>query len=258
MINKKILLLICLYTFSVVCDASWRNEHERGWHWYEKIEEENKRKQNPSVASNPSTYTQKLNEYREKGEELRAKAILERTPESVQALMAWEKTMWNNSEHFGALWQAMLREHPEFDYSVTHPTNQYARSLYLDEQKKQVKSAIDKLKQNYGLIFFFKGGCSYCHAMAPIVATLAHRHGFSLNGISLDGAKVQGMPALPDNGLSYRFQVSMVPAIYAINPLTGNYFPIATGAISEQDIEERIYQIAEYQSLEHQGNDHVK
>ena len=43
MINKKILLLICLYTFSVVCDASWRNEHERGWHWYERKEGENKK-----------------------------------------------------------------------------------------------------------------------------------------------------------------------------------------------------------------------
>ncbi len=259
-ILKGILCLLVFYAIN--SQAGWRDDHERGWHWYEKNEEEKTQKDEDSkvVPSAPISYADKLKKYREEGEELRAKAVMVPNPDNVHALMTWEKSMWNNAEDFGSMWQAVLREHPEFDYSATHPTAQYARHLYLDEQKKKIKTAIDALKKNYGLVFFFKDSCPYCHAMAPIVVSIASHHGFSLHGISLDGGKLPILPRTAvDNGLSQRFNVSMVPAIFAVNPQSGEYFPIATGAISEQEIEERIFQIAEYQSsLEEQGKQHAQ
>lgn len=262
MVEVTLKIMLFLLTFYVTnIEASWRDDHERGWHWYEGNEEENEKKREEiHINSTPvMSYADKLKKYREDGEELRAKAVLERTPESVRALMTWEKSMWNNAETFGSMWQAVLRENPEFDYSVTHPTSQYSRHLYLDEQKKKVKLAIDALKRKYGLVFFFKESCAYCHAMAPIVASMASRHGFILHGISLDGSKLNEIPvSSTDNGLSQRFNVTMVPAIYAVDPKSGEYFPIATGAISEQEIEERIFQISEYQSsLGEQGKRHA-
>ncbi|MBN9289496.1 MAG: hypothetical protein BGO43_13610 [Gammaproteobacteria bacterium 39-13] len=230
-----------------VCQAGWRSDHERGWHWYERETKENFQS---NVKSNPpASYAEQLSSYRKQGEELRAKAVLERTPESVKALMNWEKTMWDNSEQFGSIWQAVLRESPELDYSVTHPTAQYARHLYVDEQKKNIKKSIQNLQKNYGLMFFFKDSCPYCHAMAPIITLFAEHYGFVLHSISLDGGKIRALPnMIKDNGISERFNITMVPAVIAVNPSTGAYFPIATGAISQQEIEERILQIAEYES----------
>ncbi len=254
-ILKGIIFLFVFYAIN--SQAGWRDDHERGWHWYEKNEEEETHKHDDSkvLPSAPISYADKLKKYREEGEELRAKAIIVPNTDNVHALMTWEKSMWNNAENFGSMWQAVLRKHPEFDYSVTHPTAQYARHLYLDDQKRKTKRAIDALKKKYGLVFFFKESCPYCHAMAPIVVSIASRHGLSLHGISLDGGKLTILQRITvDNGLSQRFDVSMVPAIFAVNPQSGEYFPIATGAISEQEIEERIFQIAEYQSsLEEQG-----
>jgi len=78
-----------------------------------------------------------------------------------------------------------------------------------------------------------------------------------LHSVSLDGGKIGALSQLPDKGLSQKFSVTMVPAVFAVNPKSGEYFPIATGAISEQEIEDRIFQIAAYQTLRI-GNKYVE
>lgn len=230
-----------------VCYAGWRSEHERGWHWYEQGNPEPQKESTEGKGQN--SYAHQLSNYRKRGEELRAKAILEKTPASVKDLMLWEKTMWDNSEKFGTVWQAVLRENPQLDYSVTHPTTQFARHLYIDEQKKAIVASIQQIRNDYGLMFFFKESCSYCHGMAPIITSFAERYGFALHSISLDGGKISSLRRINnDNGISQRFNVTMVPAVIAVNPSTGEYFPIANGAVSQQELEERLFQIAEYHS----------
>jgi conjugal transfer pilus assembly protein TraF len=96
--------------------------------------------------------------------------------------------------------------------------------------------------------------------MAPVINSVAKRHGLHLQGVSIDGGKLEFFDKVhPDNGLSQKFNVTMVPALFAVNPLSGDFFPIATGSISEQEIEERILQIAEFQAYQGQeGSKHAQ
>lgn len=235
------------------CLAGWNDEHERGWHWYEKKSEEteNEKDKQLPLKNDKASYAKQLTDYREQGEELRAKAILEPTAKSLADLMQWEKTMWEKAEYFGNMWQMVLRSKPDLDYSIQNPTSQYARHVYLDVQQKKLVATFKKFRNEYGLILFYKENCPYCHIMLPVVRTFSEKYGLNLNALSLDEKLPSNKQStIPNIRLGEQFNVTAVPALFAVSPHSGDYFPISNGAVSEQELEERIIQIIEFRIAE--------
>jgi conjugal transfer pilus assembly protein TraF len=237
------ILLGCKPTY-----ALWNQQHEEGWHWYQDPAEEQK---NPSKNSQQNMKAldplEEITAVQKNLERLRAEAILRPSEPSVKAYI--EKQVWasNQADRFSQVWDAVMRLHPELDYSTKYPTAQFARHIYLDQQKANINQAIEQFKTQYGFFFFFKGDCPYCHALAPVINALSTNHGIHTTAVSLDGGPVAEYPnPRPDNGISNAMQVHAVPALFAVNPVTNDWFPIVTGAISQTDLEERILAIAEY------------
>jgi len=243
---RALLLLLIFVTTSA--KAAWNAQHEEGWHWYQdppllKKEESIQ----PPIFHDP---LQEITHIRENLDRLRAEAILRPTEIAVKSYIEEQVLATQKADRFSTVWDAVMRQYPQLDYALTHPTAQFARHIYLDEQKLQVKKAINSFKEEYGFLFFFKSNCRYCEAMAPIIKAVSSEHQIAVTAISLDGGTLAEFKSLPDNGIAQKMGVVSVPAVFAVNPSQNEWFPIMTGPISALDLEERIWAIANYMNSE--------
>jgi conjugal transfer pilus assembly protein TraF len=233
-------------------NTAFFERHAEGWHWYEeiprdsKIEERKKNslKESPSGRSSSSSSpppTEKIEAQRKELETKLHTAILQPSQENIITYILAQKALMDQSERFSEAWKQIVMKTPSLDETLIHPVDQNARHIYYQEKHQDITKRIKALAQEYGLFFFFKGTCAYCHHFAPIVKEFAKKHEWSVLAVSLDGGTLPEFPeARKDNGMAARLQVSHVPALIAFHPSSGQMIPLAYGLISESEIEERI------------------
>ena len=123
----------------------------------------------------------------------------------------------------------------------THGVYAETGGLELTEQEVQSLSILSDSTKIY---FFFRGDCGYCHKLAPGLKAFAKKYHFTVVPVSLDGG---GLPEYPhpqaDDGAADSWQVSGVPAVYAVNFETRNVYPVAYGMISIQQLANRLLMI---------------
>jgi conjugal transfer pilus assembly protein TraF len=235
---------------------SYYQNHEKGWHWYEiqELEDRNQevgtkdiQKEQPqkqALPQKPKSPKEIVASYREELENRLADAWMHPTPHKIKAYQEMQKDMMDRSKTFSEGWMQNVFLNPGLDTTIANPVNQRARHVQLDLEKQQIKATIQSLAKEYGLFFFFSGGCEYCHQFAPIVKQFSEQYGWSVLPISLDGGQLEVFPnAQPDNGLFEQWQQGghkVMPALFAVNPNTGHVIPIALGMTSIDQMEIRI------------------
>lgn len=229
-----------------------------GWHWYQEQESRSENKaetrlpkgvlpkgalpkektEAPQKALSP---TQSIEAQRKALEIKLHAAIVEPTQENLIAYITAQKALMDQSQKFSEMWKQVVMTTPSLDETLIHPVDQNARHIYYAEQQNKLKTRIMRLASEYGLFFFFRKNCSYCHQFAPIVKRFSQKHGWSVLGISLDGGTLLEFPnAKQNNGIAERLQIAHVPALIAIHPKSGQLIPLAYGLVSESEIEQRV------------------
>ncbi|MBY0501640.1 MAG: type-F conjugative transfer system pilin assembly protein TraF [Alphaproteobacteria bacterium] len=228
---------------------SFFQKRAEGWHWYQslrdnKIEERKTEEEKKGYGLSPSsaqTPTEKIEAQRKQLETKLHTAILEPSQHNIITYILAQKALMDQSQRFSEAWKQVVLTTPSLDETLIHPIDQNARHIYYDEQRRELSKKIQGLAQEYGLFFFFRKNCPYCHQFAPIVKRFTNKYGWSALGISLDGGSLPEFPhAKRDNGISERLGITHVPALIALHPQTGKLIPLAYGMISETEIEERI------------------
>lgn len=217
--------------------------HAEGWHWYQSLSDSNVEEKNEKadLVLPLQTPTQAIENQRKALETTLHAAIIEPSRENIVAYIIAQKALMDQSQRFSESWQRIVMTTPALDETLVHPVDQNARHVYYGEKNKELTKRIKTLAQEYGLFFFFKGNCPYCHHFAPIVKHFAKKHGWSVLGISMDGGELADFPnAKRDNGMAARLQISHVPALIAFHSVSGKMIPLAYGMVSESEIEERI------------------
>lgn len=255
MVYKSLFLFLILLNDPI--QAGFFNQHAEGWHWYqnlpvfeEKKEDDKRSLTEPPQPSPPPTLKNDPNElmkaYRLEMERRLNLAIINPTPFNVHQYQVLQKDLMTRSERFSTTWQKNLLDSPALDHSVGFPTSQIGRHVYLDEQRKNREERIKALSQSYGLFFFYRGNCPYCHAFAPIVKRFADVYSFDVLPISLDGSPIAEFPnSKPDKGQAAQLGVEIVPSLFAVNPQTGHILPISHGMITQDEIEKHILILTE-------------
>ena len=244
-VKKKIvfnLILAICWLITSELDAAFFDNHNEGWHWYidPKLPQE---EANPLPQASP---TEQVQAYKKKLEFLLHKAIMQPSYQNIKAYQLMQKDLMDRSQHFANVWMQVVYQNPELDNTVKFPVNQKARHIYLDNQQSKIENSIYKLRNQYGLFFFFSSKCSYCHQFAPIVARFAKQYDWRVIAISLDGEGVAEFPEfMPDNGLAAKWNVTALPSLFAVNPETGHILPVAFGLTSIQQMETRIMALLE-------------
>lgn len=260
-ILNRLLIGITISGCALFPEHQYYQTHEKGWHWYERQESED-RGQESSVddtqkAQDTSAKRKSPKEvvasYREELENRLADAWMHPTPHKIKAYQEMQQDMVERSKVFSEGWMRNVFLNPDLDNTIANPVNQQARHVQLDQQKKQVAETIKGLASEYGLFFFFSGQCEFCHRFAPIVKRFSDQYGWQVLPISLDGGQLELFPnAQPDNGLFEQWQQGgqgqVMPALYAVNPNTGHVIPIALGMTSIDQMETRIMSLIKIES----------
>lgn len=231
--------------------SAFFERHAEGWHWYQALSEslsDNKVeevKPKRDAESPPQTPTEAIEAQRKALEAKLHAAIIDPTREKIIAYIIAQKALMDQSQRFSDSWKRVVMTIPSLDETLIHPVDQNARHVYYQERNQEITKRIKALAQEYGLFFFFKGECPYCHHFAPIVKHFAKKHGWSVLGISMDGGPLRStLPEFPDakrdNGIAARLQVLHVPALIAFHSRSGQMIPLAYGMVSESEIEERV------------------
>ena len=218
--------------------------HAEGWHWYQDSDQ-------CSVPSDQkeqkATPTEKIEAQRKEIEQKLHAAIVEPTRENLVAYILAQRALMDQSQRFSESWKKVVMTSPSLDETLIHPVDQNARPIYYLEKSKDLQDKIKKLASEYGLFFFFRKNCPYCHGFAPIVKSFAETYGWSLLPVSIDGGTLPEFPdARRDNGIAERLGISHVPALIALHPKSGKFIPLAYGMVSISEIEERVELLTKY------------
>lgn len=237
-------LLGIMFSSQGVFAASFWQDHAKGWHWYEiKPVPENSPSSSPS--QNAPSATQALAQIQAALKEARAEALLDPTPEHVATYIALQNLIVGQATQFGQVWQQVIWQTPSLNYSLLHPTNQLAQQVQTDQMHAKNQQTLKTLAKTYGLFFFFSSTCPYCHKFAPTVKDVEASYGFSVVPVSLDGG---GLPEYPnperDSGQAEMFHVSQWPAVFLVDPKSKKIIPVTFGLISEDELTQRIVDLA--------------
>lgn len=249
--NKLSIILLCCVTanVSLANNETYYDNHENGWHWYDDPVEEKIEEVKPSQSDTapPSTVsaTDEMKVLQKILEEAKNKAVLYPTEENIVNYVEMQNQVMNNSRDFAKGWQSMLLNHPELNFQVSHPTNQIGRQVYLDQKSDAQDQSIHEFFKDKGLYFFFRSTCPYCQKFAPILKDFADKYQITVLPISLDGIGLREFPDFKtDQGQAQKFNVTVEPSLFVVDPKLGKAIPVSYGLMSEDALQQRIYDIA--------------
>jgi conjugal transfer pilus assembly protein TraF len=237
--KHRSLLMLFIVIFPIAIQAQdYYEQHAVGWHWYDDPKLENSNQHTSDPVSQIKAVKQAL-------EVALDKALVNPTQDNVKNYIALQNQMSERANQFSKTWQWVLLQNPLLDYSLSHPTNQVGREVYLDELNAQQENAIKALAQQSGLFFFYRSNCPYCQRFAPIVKEFSERYGIAVIPITTDGVALAEFPnSRIDQGQAQKFYVTVEPALFTVNPYTHQAIPVAYGLMSESDLRQRILDIA--------------
>ncbi len=254
------LSLLAALFWPSLCAAYFFEGHQEGWFWYESSEVLPKPQENPSPKPTPQSLlklnpTEAMQAYQAKVQDSLNLAILDPTEDHLKAYALHYFQTMAKAQTFTDAYQRMLLNNPVFDYSLDFPISAAAHQVYAKNQKRHTQKMIQHFAKHQGLFFFFSSRCDYCKVFAPVVKAFANQYGVSILAISMDGQGIAEFSHFVlDQGASQALKVQRLPTLLAINPKTNVVSVLATGAISQTQLEENILHVLKY--TESQGVSH--
>lgn len=238
-------MIVFLFSHTILAQTKFYEDRGQGWHWYETLIE---REQIDEKNTSQVTTEQALNELTTLQKELegaKALAVMYPTAQHIEQYITLHNTVLEKASLFSSQWQQVIWQTPELNFSIDKPVDNSARHLYYDLEKTVDKGIIQSFVEEYGLFFFFRGSCPYCHEFAPVLKNLENQYGIKVMAISLDGGILpEYKDAVSDNGLAQQLAVEVVPALYALHPQSQQVIPLSFGFVSEAELMRRISTLA--------------
>lgn len=239
--------------------AGWWNgniweDPDRGFYWYppDRPPEEEEKEDPKTTESAPipkSIYEMTTSdEVNKEMKRLLDVAIFNPTDPNVLEYQRAKQYVMKRADYFSQVGTALLMKYPDIDWNATVPITTFGNSTKAEVEKAEKLRTIAKLSDDYGLLFFFKSDCPYCHAQAPVMDNFNKWYGMDVLSISLDGKGITGYPDFkPDNGISMLVSngqgIATVPALYLVSRDKKNVVPLGAGTMSVEQIAERIHRV---------------
>lgn len=180
--------------------------------------------------------------------ELKARAILDPSPENVTAYIRFQRAQLDRASLFGDVWQRAIWQTPELDYTLQRPVGTIAKRQWLDTRKAERTQALDQLGARYGLFYFFAQSCGACSVMSPIVKAVADTHGITVRAISTDGGPSETFARYTvetDQRAKMGLNSKVTPAVVLFDSVTRTSIPIGYGVIAADELMDRIFALTQ-------------
>ena len=239
-------------TFDNRNEDNFFNKRQEGYFWYlDPPPEEKEKKILPAPLPKMSLPVPVLSEtlpekrmeaFKKSLESAKAAAIMNPTRENIQVYLLLQKKAMDRASVFADQWRRVVWQTPKLNYALRRPTTNAALHTYKDTRFKRVVQVSKDIGKEYGIYFFFKGSCPFCHNFAPVLKMYEKHHGLNVLPVSLDGGTVPGYsnPKV-DTRVARMLNVTKVPAVFLVHIKTRKIVPITQGLISYAELQNRVY-----------------
>lgn len=142
--------------------------------------------------------------------------------------------------------QRFMWQNPDMDYLQRYPQSDIGKRNQLVEYNQQVnQTLINMVNEGWGILFFFKSDCSFCHQQLPILTMVRQKYGFQVTPVSVDGGLIDGLEGfanpLLDRGQAQSFGINKTPSLMLANPKTGQTLLLSQGLQTFIELERRLF-----------------
>ncbi|WP_197412526.1 conjugal transfer protein TraF [Novosphingobium sp. Fuku2-ISO-50] len=198
-----------------------------------------------SASTAPAVpYRKQLDQIGAQLEELKAKAILEPTPDNVIAYVRYQREQLDRASTFTDVWERAIWQHADLDYTLQRPVDTLGKTAWLAQRKVDKEAVMASLSERYGLFLFYSASCGACDVFAPIVRTLADKYNISVLAVSMDGGPNPIFPRFVVNHGQYLkmgLSGGQVPALVLFDTYLKKPIPIGYGVMAEDEVMSRIF-----------------
>lgn len=229
-------------------DALYCKERKLGtWFYCEKPKEEPRK----AAAAAPPPARERLAAIGIQLEELKARAILEPSPENVTAYVRFQREQLDRSSMFADVWQRALWQDPGLDYTLQRPVSTLGKRAWIDQRKSDRDRVMGALSQRYGVFYFFSSSCGACDIFSPILKAVSDKFGLAVLAVSMDGGPSATFPGyMVDSGQYEKLGMGterQVPALVLFDSVSKQPMPIGYGILSQDEIMDRVFQLTQVQ-----------
>lgn len=197
-------------------------------------------------APQPPSYKEQIEAYRAEMDEMKYKAVLEPTPENVEAYMTRQYEMQRMATAFTDQWQRTLFRTPELDINTRFPLSQMGGAVYQDQKRVAREAALKEAATNLGFMVVVEDSavCGLCTPQLEVIARLQASHGIEAIVVAADGSYHPLFPnAVVDAGQlrALGLEDNPRPFVALVEPRSGAVEPIGSGLLTEDVILERVF-----------------
>jgi conjugal transfer pilus assembly protein TraF len=199
----------------------------------------------PSPAD-PYPATTAIETARKELDEVRNRAILEPTPENLQAYMFAQKAMVDQAGRFADIWERVLFRTPGLDANRDLPLSQVGGQVFQDQKTAKWTDALQAAAAHLGFMVVLsdEATCPLCAKQLEVIAQMRQTYGITPLVVSKDGSRHPAFPeAEPDHGQlkALGLDQNPTPFIALIEPQSGQVQPLGSGLLTEDVILERVF-----------------
>lgn len=245
--------IIIIIALCLICSASTfagsltnkaKDDTLRGWWWYEIETEKPAVEKDKLKEAKPDRILPSLKDYTSEQlwnmhpddfqplvQDFLKKAVQTPTIDNVKDFYVMVDIARMKSHVFqnvaGAVWQ----QYPNMSLNADLPTSALGRTMKVKMQVNEVKSRISEAAADFALVYFYAENCEFCKAEDSVIKGFIDKYGWEVKRVEIND----------DPALAARFEVKVTPYLMLIYRDSKEYFPVAIGVSSREEIEERIY-----------------
>ena len=224
-------------------DALYCQQRQLGY-WFYCVRPKAAAPEKPEQVAPPPSATQQMDAITKSLRELKARAIIEPTPENVTAYIRFQRDQLDRASLFSDVWQRAIWQDPDLDYTLERPVSTLAKRQWQDNRQQGRDTLMAGLSKRYGLFYFFAQSCGACEVMSPIVKSVADRWNITIRAISTDGGPSRHFPGYKvETGQRARMglEAKITPALVLWDSQQKRPIPIGYGVLSADELQDRIY-----------------
>jgi len=244
---RHLIAALMLVSFAATAGAGYYSDSGKGWWWYQKEpekKEEKEKEKEPKKTQAKKKKTPAFSDYSfddiwnlhpddfEKfAEALKRKAVQNPSEENVKDYYEVQEIARKKALAFTNVAQYVWQKYPELstakDYPIATPGNLSRVGQIQEEKNRKLRDS----REDFALIYFYNTDCGYCREQQPIIDWFTAATGWQVKRINLE----------ENPGLSARFRVEVTPSMILIQKGNRNSFPVSSGLITAEEIEDKTY-----------------
>ena len=239
---------ICILTCNASGYSAYFNQSPIGWHWNNEIQQpvlpKKKKTLNDTQNRDQNSPIQKMKRIHELLAYYKDKAVLNPSVENIKDYLVIQNMMMEQSSLFATNWKKTMLLYPQFDYSISHPTDSAITQIAQSDLHENQVSIVKEMAKEYGLLFFYNGNNPLSFQMEKTVSVFSNFYHFSTIAVSVDHTVIPDLLNTKINhGQAEALGVKALPALVLVNPKTGEHFVLSYGYASVNELVTDCYDV---------------